>query len=410
MKIKIIVFFSFSLSISWTYSRQIEVCPTCPIETIQSALTIAAPGDTLLVKSGFYEENTLIIDKPLVLWGVDLPVVQNKENGEVFTIRGNDIVIRGFQIQNVSTSFVADNAAIKIENARDCLIEGNQILNTFFGIYLKRSRNIIVKNNQIRGEAVYEITSGNGVHLWHCQNITITGNLVRNHRDGYYFEFVDNSLINNNVSEHNIRYGLHFMFSNYNRYLGNLFKENGAGVAVMFSKFITMTNNTFDHNWGSSSYGLLLKEISDGEISGNSFLNNTIGIYGEGANRLIIQNNNFIDNGWALKILGSCLDNIFTKNNFISNTFDLSTNSLQQHNSYDQNYWSKYNGYDLDKDGFGDVPYQPVTLFSFIVARSNPSIILLRSLFIDMLEFAEKITPMLTPTVLIDERPLMKPL
>jgi len=220
---------------------------------------------------------------------------------------------------------------------------------------------------------------------------------------------VDNSLIENNISENNIRYGLHFMFSNHNRYHRNLFKKNGAGVAVMFSKFITMTGNTFDRNWGSSSYGLLLKEIYDGEISANSFLGNTIGIYAEGSNRLIIQNNHFVNNGWALKIMGSCLDNLFTENNFISNTFDLSTNSFQQHNTYRQNYWSSYNGYDLDKDGYGDVPYRPVKLFSYLVARVDPSIILLRSLFIDMLEFAERITPMFTPTNLVDQRPLMKP-
>jgi nitrous oxidase accessory protein len=170
-----------------------------------------------------------------------------------------------------------------------------------------------------------------------------------------------------------------------------------------------MINNIFEMNWGTASYGLLLKEIYDGKIEGNRFSKNTIGIYGEGANRLQIVRNVFSENGWALKILGSCFDNIFTQNNFIGNTFDLSTNSSRNYNSYEGNYWSEYNGYDLNRDGFGDIPYRPMKLFSYLVTTVDPSIVLLRSFFIDIINFAEKVTPMFTPASLIDNQPLMKP-
>ncbi|MDX1629079.1 MAG: nitrous oxide reductase family maturation protein NosD, partial [Fulvivirga sp.] len=71
--------------------------------------------------------------------------------------------------------------------------------------------------------------------------------------------------------------------------------------------------------------------------------------------------------------------------------------------------WNEYAGYDLNKDGIGDVPHRPVKLFSYVVTRSESSIILLRSLFIDLLNFAEKVTPVFTPETLVDEQPLMKP-
>jgi nitrous oxidase accessory protein len=199
------------------------------------------------------------------------------------------------------------------------------------------------------------------------------------------------------------------MFSNHDKYLGNTFSNNGAGVAVMFSRNIEMTNNTFELNWGTASYGLLLKEIYDGKIIKNKFLYNTIGIYGEGANRIEIMENEFMGNGWALKILGSCADNTISKNNFISNTFDLSTNNSRNYNNYDGNYWSDYSGYDLNKDGRGDIPYRPMKLFSYLVSRVEPSIVLLRSFFIDIIDFAEKVTPMFTPPTLVDSEPLMKP-
>jgi len=199
------------------------------------------------------------------------------------------------------------------------------------------------------------------------------------------------------------------MFSDNDDYLNNKFKSNGAGVAVMFSHEIIMNNNKFEKNWGASSYGLLLKEIYDGEIKGNDFIENTIGIYGEGANRLQISENNFMRNGWALNIWGSCFDNVFTRNNFIGNTFDLSTNTSRNNNDYTGNYWSDYSGYDLNRDGFGDIPHRPLKLFSYLANRVEPSIILLHSLFIDLINFAEKITPVFTPPTLIDSQPLIRP-
>ncbi len=57
-------------------------------------------------------------------------------------------------------------------------------------------------------------------------------------QQGISIQFVENSQIIENVSEGNIRYGLHFMFSNHDDYIGNTFKNNGTGVAVMFSRFI----------------------------------------------------------------------------------------------------------------------------------------------------------------------------
>ena len=233
---------------------------------------------------------------------------------------------------------------------------------------------------------------------------------IKGHRDGIYFEFVSGSVIWNNISANNIRYGLHFMFSNNDIYINNFFKNNGAGVAVMFSKHVSMFNNTFIENWGDAAYGLMLKEISDGYISGNKFFNNTSGIYMEGASRMIVEKNIFDGNGWGMKIQASCLDNLINKNNFISNTFDVSTNGTLVENKFENNYWDKYDGYDLNKDGVGDVHFHPLSLFSVIVERNPPAMILFRSFMVNLLDKSEKLIPSLTPDNFIDEKPLMRPL
>ena len=318
------------------------------------------------------------------------------------------VVIMGIQFQNIGTNYIEDRAAINIVKSQYIRIEGNRLINTFFGIYLENSKNCLVKDNYIKGDVQQEISSGNAIHAWYCKNLHIEGNTVINHRDGIYLEFVDSSSIVNNISKDNLRYGLHFMFSDVDKYINDHFESNGAGVAVMFSKYIRMQGNNFVRNWGAASYGLLLKEITDGVIEGNLFSENTIGIYAESVSRMNIVGNDFIRNGWALKILGSCVDNRFESNNFISNTFDLITNSAKNPNEYVRNYWSAYSGYDLDHDGIGDIPYRPIKLFSHVVSLVPTSIVLLRSLFIDLINFAETVTPIFTPETLTDDKPLIR--
>ncbi len=325
----------------------------------------------------------------------------------ILIIEADSVTISGLTIKNVGTSFTQDFAAIKVRKSKYTRIENNTLENVFFGIFFEKSKKGIIHNNHVSSHAKEEFNSGNGIHLWYCKQMTITNNYVHNLRDGIYLEFVSESTIENNKSENNLRYGLHFMFSNDDEYSGNIFKNNGAGVAVMFSKQIKMYNNQFVKNWGTASYGLLLKEINDAEIKENEFSENTIGINIEGSNRIKYFNNNFSSNGWAIKIRGGCFNNSFSSNNFLNNSFDLSYNGELNGNDFNGNYWSNYSGYDLDKDGIGDVPYRPVKLFSYIVNRTPETIILLRSLFVDIINFSEKVSPVFTPDNLVDQSPLM---
>ncbi len=344
----------------------------------------------------------------MTLLGEDYPIIDGEDKGEIITITSDNVTVDGLFIINVGTSYTSDYAAIRVVKSKNFLIQNVVLEKLFFGIYLEKSQNGRVYHNKIIGDAVEEFNSGNGIQLWYCQNIEVEQNIVQHVRDGIYLEFSDNIIINNNISSDNVRYGLHFMFSDDDVYENNTFENNGAGVAVMFSKKIKMTNNIFKKNWGTASFGLLLKEINDADISGNTFEENTIGINIEGSNRILFKNNNFVNNGWAVKVRGACYTNSFINNNFLYNSFDISYNSKLNDNVFERNYWSSYTGYDLDKDGIGDVPYRPVKLFSYIVNRTPETIVLLRSLFMDIIDFSEKVSPVFTPDNLMDEYPLMK--
>jgi nitrous oxidase accessory protein len=79
-------------------------------------------------------------------------------------------------------------------------------------------------------------------------------------------------------------------------------------------------------------------------------------------------------------------------------------------NTFNGNYWDKYEGYDLDRNGTGDVPYRPVSLYSMIAERNPTTMMLFRSFMVSLLDKSEKIIPGITPESLKDDRPLMKAL
>lgn len=256
-----------------------------------------------------------------------------------------------------------------------------------------------------------EQNTGNGIHLWKCDSTLIERNYITGQRDGIYFEFVTNSHIIDNLSEWNIRYGLHFMFSHNDEYRHNTFRDNGAGVAVMYSRQVGMFDNRFEHNWGSAAYGILLKDISDSHIARNAFERNSAGIYLEGASRILIENNIFKENGWAMRVQASCDANTIRRNDFMSNSFDVSTNGSLVLNTFDGNYWDRYEGYDLNHDGTGDVPFRPVSLYAIVVERMPFGLMLMRSFMVYLLDKAEKVAPSLTPGENpTDSAPSMRPL
>ena len=374
---------------------------------LADAIASSQVGDTILVSAGIYQEYELLVDHQLTLIGVNDPVIDGLGKGEILRITADYVSVEGFTFQGAGLSHLDENAAIRFEEAHYGSITANTFLDNFFAIYLSKSSHCTIENNVIRGLAKTESRSGNAIHLWYCTDVVIDNNDVEGHRDGIYLEFVENCEIMNNRSNRNLRYGLHFMYSNHNQYHHNVFEDNGAGVAVMYSRHVDMWENRFSMNWGSSAYGLLLKDIYDSTILDNSFYQNTIGLYSEACNRVSIERNSFEQNGWAVKVMANSMDNVFVGNDFISNTFDVSTNSRQNFNLFSKNYWSRYRGYDMDRDGIGDVPFRPVKLYSLIIEKNEPALMLMRSIFVDILDSAESYLPILTPATLIDEQPLM---
>lgn len=391
------------------FGKSFTVCPACKIKHPVVAVNAANAGDTIFIQKGNYSANLISISKPLSLIGLNYPVLDGGGLEEIVQISSSDVLLRGLTIRNSKKGSMKDYAGIRISGGKRVRIEQCRLEETFFGIYIQNGSNCIITNNILDGGNHPQHELGNGIHLWKTDSSIIAGNLIQGHRDGIYLEFAGHCLIEKNTCTLNYRYGLHFMFSDHDRYVKNIFKNNGTGVAVMYSKHVEMEHNRFEDNWGEAAYGLLLKDISRSRIEGNTFQNNTVGITMEGSSKIYISRNIFTGNGYALKVMADCIEDTVTVNNFRGNTFDAATNGELKLNFFKGNYWDKYEGYDLNRDGVGDIPFHPVSLYCLIIEQMPYSIMLLRSFATEILNRVEKSIPGMIPETFIDVAPTMKP-
>ena len=386
---------------------QIVVRPGTPVPTLAAALARARAGDTITITAGTYPTGNATVATPrLLIRGEGWPVLDGEGVHEILVITAPGVSVEGLVFRGAGVSMTRDQAAVKVVETGGCRITGDRFEGNFFAIYLQRAHDCLVRGNTIHGTGNDEARNGNGIHLWNATGVVVDSNTIDGHRDGIYLEFARAVRATGNRSGHNRRYGLHFMFSNDCSYQDNVFDGNGAGVAVMYSREVRLIGNRFTHASGPSAYGLLLKEIRDSDISANGFAHNTVALYTEGASRNTFRRNEFRDNGWGVRLLASSELNTFAENAFAGNSFDVTTNGRSNSNTFRGNRWDRYDGYDLDHDGVGDIPFRPVRRFALLVEQHESAILLLRSPFADLLDLAEAVLPVLTPETLVDERPM----
>jgi nitrous oxidase accessory protein len=361
-----------------------------------------------VLKAGHYRlAGEQLVAKPVTIVGQGAPVLEGTGPHGLLRVTADSVVLRGLVFRNVERSFIDDRAAVLFDSTAACVVQDNRFEQTFFGVYLKGVRGCRVAGNRLDGYRAGRAAGGNGIHLWNSTGVTVEDNEITGHRDGIFLEFSTDARVRGNLSTRNGRYGLHFMFSHDCEYTDNRFVDNGAGIAVMYSKRVMMRRNDFADNWGAAAYGLLLKDITDSDIEGNRFVSNSVAMLVEGSSRLQVAGNEFSRNGWALKLMANTEDNRFERNSFAGNAFDVATNSRSSSSTFAENRWDQYRGYDLDRDGYGDVPFRPVRFFSLVVQEHEPALILLRSFFVELLDLAERVLPILTPETLVDTRPRM---
>ncbi|HEX4900906.1 MAG TPA: nitrous oxide reductase family maturation protein NosD [Pyrinomonadaceae bacterium] len=380
-------------------------------QSIQEALNAAHDGDLIKVRAGTYVGN-LTLNKQIKLEGIDRPTLRGEGVASVITVLGNGCVISGFIIEHSGRDLTREDSGILLRSSNN-QIEDNELRDILYGIYLYNSHGNTVRRNRVRGRPeLEEGERGAGLHLWSSADNTIEENIISEERDGMYIQSSHGNQIRRN-RVFNLRYGLHYMSSDRNVFEDNLFSNNVAGAAIMYSNHIAFRRNAFIHNRGFSSFGILFQDCSDLLAEENFIIDNATGIFMEALRNTTFRHNTIANNDVALQLFSSSDANVFTENNFIDNLSPLrligkSTTTRWSENGRG-NYWSDYEGYDLNEDGRGDVPLKIQNVFEYMEGNHPRLRLYLDSPAARAIAVAEKSFPILRGSTEMDPAPLMKP-
>lgn len=379
--------------------------------SISAVLSLVEPGDTVRLVGTEYLEN-IVIDVPITLTGDGLPVIRGGYRGNVVHITAPGTVIEGVHVSEAGPHLTKDMACVLVE-ADDATIRNCRISESLHGIYVKAGNGIRVLGNRVEGRLdLIEADRGNGIHLWNSRGNLVADNEIMNVRDGIYFSFAhETEVVRNHI--HNVRYGLHYMYSNDNSFSDNLFERNVAGAALMYSEGIAFERNVFARCRGFRAYGILFQSMSHVTATSNLVLDNSRGIFMNNTDNSRVEGNDVVDNDLAIQLNGGCDGNRFVLNNFINNLsellLDVSDRQTQWSDGDHGNYWTKYRGYDLDRDGIGDVPFSIQNVFQVMETNVAEVRFYVLSPAAEILKMAEQALPIMNIGEATDPLPLMRP-
>jgi nitrous oxidase accessory protein len=223
-----------------------------------------------------------------------------------------------------------------------------------------------------------------------------------------YIQSSPNGRIRGNVAR-DLRYGLHYMYSDDNLFEDNVFENGDAGTALMYSRRLTFRRNQFLRNRGFASVGLLLRTCDDVIAEDNLIADNARGVFIEGSVNNVFRGNLIAGSDAAIVLYDSAKRAVFTGNSFVGNLAPLSLSGRRTDTSFEGNYWSDNPSPDLDGDGRTDQPYRLSSLFDHMRGNLTAADLLSRSLAADAVAAAERTFPVLRPSPVVDSRPLARP-
>jgi nitrous oxidase accessory protein len=410
--------FALGASLIWAQNGRAQTPASAMIESktlrrtnLQTLINAAQRGDTIFVPAGIYEGN-LVIDKKLALIGRDWPVIRGSGDGSAILIAADSCVLKGFVVEHSGKMLVNEDAGILIKSNNNLVAE-NKLRDVLFGIYLLRANDNEIVGNHVFGRKELEIGErGSGIHIWNSQRNRFIGNVIADSRDGFYIQNANGTYIERN-EVFDLRYGVHYMYADSNVFLHNRFHNNVAGAAIMYSRGIVMRHNSFVRNRGFASFGILFQDCHGSVADSNVIADNVVGMFFEASTENIFRHNVIAQNDVALQMFQNSERNTFTENNFIDNLNPLSLVGKRTLTHWSKNgkgnYWSAYDGYDLDHDGIGDVPMKIQNVFDYLEGQYPNLRLYLYSPASQALAAAAKAFPIIEINQEMDEHPMMRP-
>lgn len=352
------------------------------------------------------------ITRPLRLFGRRGAALEGTHDATVLRIAADDVTVENLVVTGSGHKYTTEDGGVHA-TGKGIAIRHMFVDGTLFGISLDRCTHCTLEDSHVRGADIAVGLRGDGIKAYEAHDSVLRRNWVERARDMVVW-YTRRARCEENLVEGS-RYGTHFMYAHdavvrRNRYVGNV-----VGVFVMYSARLDVEENVMAGAHGAAGMGIGFKESDAVVVKDNALVGNTEGVYLDRTPRsendpVRFSGNRIAVNDLALRVHGTFSGITFSGNDFASNgglvEVDGGGNALKM--TFTGNHWSEYDGYDLDRDGVGDVPFTFKRLSSEL-SQEHPALRLLHgTVAMGMVDAIAHAFPVLSQEpVLIDPRPAM---
>lgn len=379
-------------------------------EPLQAAIDAASAGDTLRLSAGAHQ-GPIVIRKPLLLEGVEGAILRGDGEASVITVDAPDVTIRSLTIVESGIKLhEMDSGIFLTRAARRAIVEHNRIERNLVGVYVHGAEDAIIRDNVIFGRSDLRLNeAGNGVHVWNAPGSRVLDNDIIAGRDGIYVISSRKNVFRGNRMR-DLRYAVHYMYTNDSEVSGNISIGNHAGFAIMYSDRLRVVGNVSE---GDRDRGLFLNYANNSDIGGN-----VVRAAPEKCVFLYNANKNHFHDNWfegceiGIHFTAGSERNRIAGNAFIANRTQVKyvgTRYLDWSDKGRGNYWSDNPAFDLDGDGLADTAYKPNDIVDEILWVNPNAKILLNSPAVQVVRWAQAQFPAIYPGGIVDSAPLMTP-
>lgn len=374
-----------------------------------SAVAGANPGDVLILMPGLHH-GPVSIDLPLTLEGHEGAILEGNGTGSVVAVSGDGAVIRNLTIRGSGNDGAEIDSGVKLERtATNALVENNRLTGNLHGITVHGARDSIVRGNRIEGRRDRRVNDrGNGIYVWNAPGTLVEGNEVVWGRDGIFANASKDNTFRNNTFR-DLRFAVHYMYTNNSQVIGNISLGNTLGFALMFSNRIEVRDNL---SLGDRTHGIMLNYANNAQVTGNLVRGGThekcTFIYNAHKNR--IEGNRFEGCEIGIHFTAGSERNQITGNAFVGNRTQVKyvgTRHMEWSAEGRGNFWSDHPAFDLDGDGIADGAFRPNDLMDHILWSQPSAKLLLGSPAVQLVRWSQSAFPATLPGGVLDSAPLM---
>jgi nitrous oxidase accessory protein len=294
--------------------------------------------------------------------------------------------------------------------ATGAVVEGNRLVGNLHGVVVQGAENSVIRGNVIEGRQDARVNSrGNGVYVWNAPGTVVEGNDIRWGRDGIFSNASKNNFFRNNLFR-DLRFAVHYMYTNNSEVTGNVSVGNTLGYALMFSNRIVVRDNL---SLGDRTHGLMLNYANNADVRGNLVRGGThekcTFIYNAHKNR--IEGNRFEGCEIGIHFTAGSERNEITGNAFIGNRNQVKyvgTRHVEWSADGRGNFWSDHPAFDLDGDGIADGAFRPNDLMDHILWSQPAAKMLLGSPAVQLVRWSQAAFPATLPGGVLDSAPMME--